>query len=199
MAGIELLYSDDQTGFDARVRGSDNRENVSSRSDSRGYYNARDRGQTYSVVFDFQSAANTEYGGYWQNNHPDGLQLIISHVGLNVEVAARLKMHYVTGTAAGGTAVTPLNENRSSPNQAMGSGVVTAMEGASAATGITGLTSVGVADFIGLPATGHDEFRTGDRIRLGIGDAIAIQYFQGASGDDMWGTMFGYYEKKGQA
>ena len=196
---IELGYQDDQTGFDARVRGSDNRFNASSRSDSRGYYNSRDKGQAYSFVFDFQDAANTEYGAYWQNNHPDGLQLVISAIGFNAAQTARIKIDYVTGTAAGGAVVTPLNENRSSPNTAAGSGVTTAMEGGSAVTGITGLTSIGTADFAGVLAGGHEEFRLDDRIRLGVGDAIALQYFEGASGGDFWGVIFGYYEKKGKA
>ena len=196
---IELLYQDDKTGGDARVRGSDNRLNSSSRSDSRGYYNSRDAGQAYSVVFDFQSAANTEYGAYWQNQHPDGLQLVISAIGVNAAQNARIKLHYVTGTAAGGTSVTPVNENRTSPNVAAASSIVTAMEGASATTGITGLTSIGVQDFVAVLADGHEEFRLDDRVRLGVGDAIALQYFEGAAGGDFFGVIFGYYESKGRA
>jgi len=195
---VEFLYQDDQNGGDGRVRGSDNRLNVSARADSRGYYNARDEGLTFSVPFDFQSAAAGEFGAYWLNVHPQGLQLVISHIGVNSVEASRIKLHFVTGTAAAGTAVTPVNGNKPSGNTAAASGVTTAMEGASAATGITGLTSDGLIDFLYIQATGHEEFRLDDRIRLGTNDAIALEYDEGTGGD-FSGTIFGYYEAKGKA
>jgi len=195
---VEFLYQDDKTGADARVRGSDNRLNSSSRSDSRGYYNARDAGESFSVAFDFQSAAAGEFGAYWQNNHPLGLQLVISAIGVNSVEASRIKLHIVTGTAAGGTAVTPFNTNVPSGNTAASSGVTTAMEGASAVTGITGLTSAGLVDFLYVQATGHEQFRLDDRLRLGTNDAIGLEYDEGTGGD-FSGVIFGYYEPKGKA
>jgi hypothetical protein len=67
------------------------------------------------------------------------------------------------------------------------------MEGASAATGITGLTTDGLIDFVYVPATGHEEFRLDDRLRLGQNDAIAVEYDEGTAGD-MSGVIFGYFE-----
>ena len=201
MAGIELLYQDDQDGKDARVRGSDNRFNASSRSDSRGYYNSRDAGQAYSVPFEMTTPVAGEYFAYWQNNHPNSLQLVISGIGVNAVQAARIKLHAVTGTAATGsgvTAVTPVNMNRSSPNTAAASGVTTAVQGDTGATGIGTLTSVALIDFLYVTATGHEEFRLDDRLRLGVGDAIALEYDEGTTGD-VAGVMFGYYEAKGRA
>ena len=46
----EILYSNDNTGGDERAKVSDNRVNVSARSDDRAYYNSRDRGLTFSTV-----------------------------------------------------------------------------------------------------------------------------------------------------
>ena len=195
---IEIEYQDDSNSNGGKTRGSDNRLNTSSRSDSRGYYNSRDSGNSFSVPFDFQSAAADEFGAYWQNNHPLGLQLVIRSIGVNTVEAARIKLHFVTGTAAAGTAVTPTNLNKPSGNTSATSGVTTALEGASAATGITGLTSAGLIDFVYVAATGHEEFRLDDQVRLGTNDAIALEYDEGTGGD-FSGVIFGYYEKKGKA
>jgi len=67
------------------------------------------------------------------------------------------------------------------------------MEGGSAATGITGLTSAGLIDFAYVQATGHQEFRLKDRLRLGQNDAIAVEYDEGTTGD-FSGVIFGYFE-----
>ncbi len=185
----EIMYRSDSTGADERAQGSDGRLNVSSRSDSRGYYNSRDVGQSYSMPFDFQSAAAGEFGAYWQNTSTTGQTLVIRGIGINTVEAARIKLVYVTGTAAGGTTVTPTNLNKASPNAA----TATAMEGGSAATGITGLTSDGLIDFAYVTATGHEEFRLDDQLRLGQNDAIALEYDEGTGGD-FSGVIFGYYE-----
>jgi len=184
----EWSYSNDKTGSDERAKGSDNRGNVSSRSDSRSYYNSRDQGLTFSVVFDFQSAAAGEYGAYWKNDSTSK-ELVIDSIGVNSVEATRIKLWRVTGTAAGGTTVTPTNLNFTKSHLAE----ATAMEGASAATGITGLTTVSIIDFVYVTATGHEEFRLDDRLRLGQGDAIALEYDEGTDGD-VSGVIFGFYE-----
>ena len=90
--------------------------------------------------------------------------------------------------ARGGTPIIPTNLNRTSQNAA----TATAMEGGAAATGITGLTSGGLIDFAYVQATGHQEFRLKDRVRLGQNDAIAIEYDEGTTGD-FSGVIFGYF------
>lgn len=194
----DITFRDNNGGAKSQAGGSDERSDVSSRADSRGYYNSRDKGQAFSVAFDFQSAAAGEFGAYWKNVHGENLQLVISSIGVNSVEASRIKLHRVTGTAAGGTALTPVNENFPSANIAAPEGTTTAMEGGSAATGITGLTSIGLIDFAYVQATGHEELRLDDRVRLGAGDAIAIEYDEGTTGD-FSGVMFGYYERKGKA
>jgi len=187
---IKIEFKNDKTRALEEMEGSDGRANVSSRSDRRSYYNSRDEGRTYSLPFDFQSAESGEYAVYWKNTDTNGRDLVIDSVGLNSVLFARLKLHYVTGDAAGGTSVTPTNLNKSSGNDA----AATAMEGGSAASGITGLTSVSVIDFVGVPAAGHEEMRLSDRLRLGQGDAIAIEVDEVASASDVFGVIFGYYE-----
>ena len=53
----EISYQNDATGSDERARGSDNRLNVSSRSDSRSYYNSRDNSAAFSLSWDDTSSA----------------------------------------------------------------------------------------------------------------------------------------------
>lgn len=181
-------YKNDRTRALEEAEGSDGRLNVSSRSDNRAYYNSRDEGLCFSVPFHFLSAASGEYAVYWKNTNVDK-QLVISSVGINSAVDVRLKMAFVTGTASGGSNVVPTNLNRTASHAAS----AIAMEGASAATGITGLTEEAVFDCLGVPANSHEEFRLTDRIRLGQNDAVAIEV-DNTAGGDVWGVIFGYYE-----
>jgi hypothetical protein len=185
----EILFTSDVTGGLEKMKGSDRRANVSARSDSRGAYNSRDRGQSFSVAFDFQSASAGEYGVYLQNNSSTGNTLVISAIGVNSIEASRSKLWYVTGVAAGGIPLTPTNLNKTSGNAA----TATAMEGGSAATGITGLSTDGLIDFAYIAATGHEQIRLDDRLRLGQNDAIALEYEEGTTGDYS-GVIYCYFE-----
>ena len=185
----EIAFESDVTGAQSRAKGSDSRLNTSSRTDSRRYYNSRDRGQAYSLPFLFNTSASTEYAAYLKNTSTDKT-MVVSAIGLNSEVATRWLLEEVTGIAAGGDAVTPKNLNFASPNDAAATG----MEGASAATGITGLTPVGApVDSAWSVATGHEELRLDDTLRLGQNDAIALQCLETAGGD-VAGIIFFYYE-----
>ena len=104
-------FKDEVTGGDSQAEGSDNRLNVSARSDSRIYYNARDEGQCYTLVFDHPSAAAGQYSAYLKNTSTDKT-LVVSHVGLNADDLAKFKLWFVTGTAANGVANIPANTNK---------------------------------------------------------------------------------------
>ena len=186
----ETQFTSDKTGALEKMGGSDNRANVSSRADSRSYYNSRDEGQTFSVAFDFQDAAAGEFGVYFKNTSSTGSVFVVDAIGVNSVEASRIKLWFVSGTAAAGTALTPTNLNRRSGESA----TADAQEGASAAAGITGLSADALIDFLYITATGHEEFRLGDRVRLGQNDAIALEYYEGTTGD-FTGVIFGYFEK----
>jgi hypothetical protein len=186
MARIE--YINDVNGSFQEAHGSDNRLNVSARSDNRAYYNSRDSGRCFTLAYDHQSAVAGEYSIYWQNTDTTGRDLVISSVGLNSAEASRIKLQFVTGTAAGGTVVTPLNTNGGKSNAAS----ATCRQGASG-DAITGLTTAGTLDFAYVQATGHEEMRLTDRVRLGQNDAIALRYDEGTTGD-FAGVIFAYYE-----
>jgi len=185
----EIQYTNDSNGALEKMKGSDSRANVSARSDGRSYYNSRDKAQSYSIVFDFQSAAAGEFGFYFKNDNTNGLTFVVDSVGLNSVEASRIKLWYVSGTAAAGTLIAPTNLNSASGNTA----VATVMEGASAATGITGLTTAGVIDFAYIQATGHEELRLVDRLRIAPNSAFALEYDEGTTGD-FSGVVYGYFE-----
>ena len=156
---MKIDFKNDKTRALEETEGSDGRLNVSSRADNRAYYNSRDEGQCYSMPFEFNTSATGEYAAYLKNTNTEK-EMVISSVGINAEVASRFKLDFVTGTAAAGDTVTPTNLNNSSPHDATATG----MEGASAGTGITGLTAVNTIDYAYCTATGHEELRLKDRV-----------------------------------
>ena len=184
---VNIEFKNDITNAKEDTQGSDGRLNTSSRSDGRTYYNSRDKGQTYSMVWNFNTAASGEYAAYLKNTSTFKT-LVISAVGLNAEVASRFQLETVTGTASG-TDISPFNLNTSAPNDAS----CTAVEGASAGTGITGLTIDEKIDFAQVGALGHEEFRLNDTLRLKQNQAVAINVLETA-GSDVFGVIFFYFE-----
>lgn len=185
----EIQFTSDKTGAIEKVKGSDGRQNVSSRSDSRAYYNSRDEGQTYSAVYEMTDASVGEYVVYLKNTSTTGKTLVLEGIGANSINDASFKLWFVTGTATDGNPGTPINLNKESSNSA----TADAREGGAAATGIGGLTTDGLIDLVFVKAGGHEEFRLRDRLRLGQNDAIAIEYDRGTTGD-VAGVIFGYLE-----
>tara|TARA_R110002020_G_scaffold175493_1_gene367384 strand:+ start:4376 stop:4933 length:558 start_codon:yes stop_codon:yes gene_type:complete len=185
---MKIDYKNDVTRASEEAEGSDGRVNVSARSDSRGYYNSRDKKQTYSIAWDMQDASAGEHVMYLKNTSATK-QIVITGVGFNAEQNAKVKLNVVTGTAADGNELTPVNMNLGSSNAAD----CAAREGGSAATGITGLTDAGLIDLAYVPANGHEEFRIADRLRLVQNTAIAIEYDEGTTGDCS-GVMFFFFE-----
>ena len=187
---MRLVVKNDKTRALEEVEGSDGRMNVSSRSDGRSYYVSRDNGLAFSMVFSHTDTESGEWVCYLKNTSTDGKDLVIDSIGINAEVFSRCHLHFVTGTAAGGNAVSMVNLNKNSNNDAPATG----HEGGAAASGITGLTDAGRVDCLGVRAAGHEEFRLADRVRLGQGDALAIQVVTVASASDTFGVIFGFFE-----
>ena len=185
MARIE--YKNDGTRALEEAEGSAGRLNVSSRSDSRAYYNSRDEKQTYSVCYDHQGAVAGELSLYIENTSATK-ELVIAAIGTNAAENARIKLWFVSGTAAGGSVLTPTNLNKGSSNDA--DSIVRVGNSGDA---ITGLTTISCIDFAAVQSMGHEEFRLGDTVRLGQNDAIAIEYDEGVTGD-LFGVSFMFFE-----
>lgn len=185
---MKIEYNNDVDGSRQEAQGSDGRLNTSSRSDGRPYYNSRDLKKTFTAVYNHQSAVEGEFSAYIQNTSTTD-DLVIVSIGLNGAQSSRIKLHLVTGTAAGGSVVTPLNPNAGSSKAASAS-CLTGNQG----DAITGITSSGVVDFVAVQQNGHEKFRSLETLRLGQNDAIALEYHEGATGD-FFGAVVMYYEK----
>ncbi len=186
---MEIDYRSDKTRAHEKAEGSDGRLNVSSRQDTRAYYNSRDMEQTYSFPFEFTAAEAGEFAAYVKNTSSAGLQFVPTKILCSAGANVKLKLWFVSGTAAGGNEITLTNDNRTSPNAAPAS----AMEGGNAATGITGLTADALIEIVRCAADHEVEFAIADSVRLGQNDAIAIEVDAGTAAD-VEGTILGFFE-----
>lgn len=186
---VEIAFENDVTQAQSRAKGSDGRLNVSSRTDSRAYYNSRDQQQTYSIIFNHPASAVNEYTLYIKNTSTTK-DMVISAMGLNSDLGADVKLFFVSGTAANGASVTPTNLNRDSSNDALAD----VLEDGGG-TAISGLTNEAAIDYVKISEDGHEELRLDDRVRLGQNDAVAIQVVAVKSGTpQVFGVAFCYFE-----
>ncbi len=165
---FKIKFSNDVTNAEEEARGSDGRLNVSSRQDSRAYYNSRDEGLTFSVVHTMASVATDEFFSYWRNASTTKT-LVISSVSVWGGEPMSFKMHFMDATAAtGGTEVVPTNLNAASSKSAPDDAVVMCMQG-SATTPITGAASAALIARVGMVAIQEESHFDipGDVIRLG--------------------------------
>lgn len=145
------------------VGGNDRRASVSSRSDGRIYYNARDKLLTFNFTFEALNVAVGENFAYWQNISPTH-DLVFSHIGLNAELAGQgIHLTEVTGTPGASPAtIEPKapNLNRSTSSQFALCHVM------ADGTGISGLTETGIAiDYVAIEGVyGHEEMRLLDTV-----------------------------------
>ena len=185
MARIE--YKNDNTRALEESEGSDGRLNVSSRADSRGYYNSRDKGQSYSFHFNHPAGVDGENTLYMKNTSTDKT-LVVSVIHINSSAAARVDIHKCTGTATGVESI-PFNLNYASANDAVG----VFMSEANGAIG--GFTEVGEAiSDLQIGAFGHAKMEIDDRLRLGQNDAFNLHIDTTATTSNVFGNVFFYYE-----
>ena len=184
-----LQYTSDASGGIELTKGSNGRLNVSSRADSRAYYNSRDVGQTYAGVFEMTAASEGEFVAYLQNTSTTGKTLVVNEITMGSALDSIAKLWFVSGTPVDGTPSSATNLNRASPNAATG----IALEGGSAATGITGLVKEAIIGVDYIKAGSSNKFNLGDTLRLGQNDAIAIEKVTGSDGD-VSGSIVVYFE-----
>ena len=150
------------------------RGNVSSKSNLRIFYVSRDDQQAYNAIMPTFSAAAGEYVFYLKNTSTTR-NLFVQHIEFHGVQAVHWKVWEVTGTAAGGSTITPANLNLSSGLSAeaicMGGGAT-----------ITGLTTVKQIGTHRTEATGEGEMRYDDALIMGPGKAIMIEYDTGTTG-----------------
>lgn len=186
---IDLEATSDVTGSKEPVFGSDNRINVSARSDARSYYNSRDERLAFSLSWDDASTATGDYVLYWQNTDTTGKVLVIEGIDIGSQYGSDWQLQEVTGTGGGGSAATPVCLNRESPKLAP----------ANCFTAVSSTVTIGAIGQIinhpTVPARNGRLIDLKDKIRLGQNGAIALQCILTDTSPGLTqGTIFGYYE-----
>lgn len=190
---MSKLQAESRTsGAQEDIKSSDNRLDVTSRSDGRGYYNSRDQSESYVLPFNDANCTTADHIVHLQNTKTDGKHLVVRSIGINSDSASSWDVVTVTGTAGGGAvAATPINLNFA--GQAKSATVTANTVVDSDNSPISGLTDVSEFDHVNVVAGGHEEFRFEDQVRLGEGQAIAIRCKSG-TGVSGFGVIYFYFE-----
>jgi len=123
-------------------------------------------GKVWSLPFDgLNPAGASDYVFYIKN---DGDKVLhVSDIRITADATTQVELHGVSGTAAGGSALTPVS--RTIGSAAVPSATI------ETGTDITGLTSLGTLFFIQCLTAGNEyHLTTSSRIRIPKGKAVAI-------------------------
>ncbi len=173
----------DVTGAGEFVKGSDGRMNVSSRTDERIYYNARDNEDTYIWTSTDSGAAVGEYIIYIKNTSTTK-QLVIKEIVLTPGVA----MTFIIGTATGtptSASITGFNTNLSSTKIAPATAHGDAL--------VDNVTPVQTLRTVSVEALTSEHVDFHDTLRMGQNDIIAIEGDVNAGGT-LACQILGYFE-----
>lgn len=187
-------FFNDRDGKREVAHGSDGRLNVSSRSDSRGYYNSRDESQSFVMAFFDTRATAGDYVAYLKNDKTDGSHLVITGIGIGSQTGSSVfKLITCTGTITGGNSATPVNLNQGGVSR---SATVTARTTSDSNTSpLVNVAEADLIDIIGISeAYGHGDFHLNNQFRLGQDQAIAIEFDIGSTDDDVFGSLFFFFE-----
>ena len=159
------VIRDAVTGTSAQVD-SDGHLVVESESSPRDFFVSKDKGQVYTVISEDATAVANEETIYLQNTSSTK-NLFIDDIIISPDTASSWRLKFVTGTAAGGSALTPVNLNKTSSNAA---DVTSRGDGA-----ITGLTDDGDLAMIRVGADDTGGIKLEVALILGQNDAIAVE------------------------
>lgn len=161
------LRIEDGTGSGSSAKVSTtNKLLAESESAPRDFFVSRDDGQVFAVQSEDAATAANEETLYLQNTSTDK-DLIIDDVIICADAATKFRLKFVTGTAAGSSALTATNLNKSSSNSAA---IIARGDGA-----VTGLTDDGDIAIISVAADDTQEIKLDEALRLGQDDAIAVE------------------------
>ncbi len=186
-----ITFQNDKSGFHETTHGSDGRLNVSSRSDSRAYYNSRDQKKMYSLVFDDAACSADDFNVSLFNDDAL-LKMVIRSIEVNALAVASFKLHQVTGAAGGGAvAATPVNLHLGEADAVVTASTVVNSD----SSPISSLTSSLVIAHKSVQASGSGIFFLDDTLRVAKGQGIAIEMDSGANATRVFGTIFFYFER----
>ena len=150
------------------------RLNVSAKTRDRVFYVSRDDEQAFNAIMPSFSAAAGEYVFYLKNSSSTK-NIFLHSIEFHSLQAVHWKVWQVTGTAAGGTVITPSNLNLGSGRTAE----ATCMGGAATITGLTLGNQIGTHR---TQATGEAGMNFGQGLILAPNTAIAVEYDTGTTG-----------------
>ena len=150
------------------------RLNVSAKTRDRLFYISRDDEQAYNAVMPSFSAAAGEYVFYIKNIS-SSRNLYMHSLEYHSVQAVHWKVHSCTGTAAGGTVITPSNLNLGSGRSAE----ATCMGGTATITGLTLTAQIGTHR---TEALGESGMNFGNGLILAPNTAIVVEYDSGTTG-----------------
>ena len=159
---------------DASVSSSQ-RLNVSAKTRDRMFYVSRDEEQAYNAVMPTFSAAAGTYVFYIMNTSSTKNMFLHSLEYHSVENVQWKVFSVISGTAAGGTVITPTNLNLSSGRAAEAS----CLGGGSTITGLTVGPQIGTHR---TQAFGEAGMNFGEGLILGPNNAVVVEYDTGTTG-----------------
>ena len=150
------------------------RLNVSAKTRDRLFYISRDDQLAFNAVMPTFNAASGNYV-YYLKNTSSSRNIFIHTVEFHSVEAVAWRVWVVTGTAAGGTSITPTNLNLGSGRLAE----ATVMGGGATITGLTLGAQLGVHR---TQALGEASMNWGEGLILAPNTAIMIEYDTGTTG-----------------
>lgn len=150
------------------------RGNVSAKTNPRIFYVSRDDQKSYNAIMPGYSATAGNYVFYMRNDSTFD-NLFVQHIEFHSVQAVLWKIWEVSGTAAGGTVISPANLN-------LASGLTSETTCMGGGANITGLTTVKQIGTHRTDTNGHAEMRYQDSLILGPNKAIAVEYDTGTTG-----------------
>lgn len=169
-----MNFIEDGTGGGNRAKVTqDNRLRVASLTKTEDRVINEDEGRVWSVNFeDIDPAGANDYFVYIKNTGTK--RLSITDIRIASTVAGRGQVRFVTGTASGGSDITPVSRN-SSKN-------VTPQATLESGTDITGLTNAGTLFYLHLDTVDQlHHLRTTASIAIEAGGAVAL-FWEAATG-----------------
>lgn len=149
------------------------RLNVSAKTRDRLFYISRDNALAFNAIMPSFNASNGEYVYYLKNTAPDK-RLYIHSIEYHSAPSVHWKVWIVTGTAAGGTSITPSNLNLGSGRAAE----AICMGGGATITGLTLGVQIGTHR---TEANSGASMDWGGGLILAPNTAIAIEYDTGST------------------
>jgi hypothetical protein len=162
-----------------------NRLETSSRSNTRMYYRSRDQGDWFAIISADATANDGEYPLYFKNDN-SAKEFVVDEIFISCDQVTTWKIVTATGTATGGSAITPTNLNLSSGTTATATVLWNGAVGWFTAGALLSQFVVGAND--------EKKLDFDNWLILGQWDAIAFEADDVAAEASVVITLIGYFD-----